>query len=209
LADLRREYTLGGLRRADLLPDPIEQFKKWFDEALRAEVFEPNAMALATANSKGEPSSRIVLLKAVDARGFVFFTNYDSRKGHDLAENPVASLTIFWRELERQVHISGKVSKVPREESEAYFSSRPLGSRLAAWASTQSAVVPDRAFLENKVAELKQKYADEKVPLPPYWGGYSVAPQMVEFWQGRANRLHDRFRYVKEQAAWRIERLSP
>jgi pyridoxamine 5'-phosphate oxidase len=209
LADLRREYTLGGLRRADLHSNPIEQFKKWFEEALRAEVLEPNAMAVATADQSGKPSSRIVLLKAVDERGFVFFTNYESRKGRDLAENPRASLTIYWRELERQVNIFGTVTKASRAESEAYFKSRPLGSRLAAWASTQGVVVPNREFLENKLAEAKQKHPDETVPLPSYWGGYVIAPETVEFWQGRPNRLHDRFRYLKRDAAWTIERLSP
>jgi pyridoxamine 5'-phosphate oxidase len=209
LADLRREYTLGGLRRADLHTSPIEQFKKWFEEALQAEVLEPNAMALATADQSGKPSSRIVLLKAVDERGFVFFTNYESRKGRDLAENPRASLTIYWRELERQVNVFGTVTKAPRAESEAYFNSRPLGSRLAAWASTQGVIVPNREFLESKLAEAKQKHPGETVPLPSYWGGYVIAPETVEFWQGRPNRLHDRFRYLKRDTAWTIERLSP
>lgn len=209
LADLRREYTLGGLRRADLFADPVEQFKKWFDEAMRAEVLEPNAMTLATANQCGEPTSRVVLLKAVDARGFVFFTNYQSRKGRDLAENPRAALTLYWRELERQVNVVGTVTKVSREESEAYFHSRPTGSQYAAWASTQGAVVPNRDFLETKLAEEKQRHSTGPVPLPDYWGGYSVAPLVVEFWQGRPNRLHDRFRYLKQDGIWKIERLSP
>lgn len=209
LADLRREYTLSGLRRADLLAAPIAQFKKWFDEAIRAEVLEPNAMTLATANAQGEPSSRTVLIKAVDERGFVFFTNYESRKGSDLAANPKASLTFYWRELERQVNVFGTVTKVPREESDAYFHSRPLGSQHAAWASAQGAVVKDRNQLEAKLAETKEKYATGAVPLPDYWGGYIVAPHAVEFWQGRPNRLHDRFRYLKKADAWQIDRLSP
>jgi pyridoxamine 5'-phosphate oxidase len=209
LADLRREYALGGLRRADLLADPIEQFKKWFDAALRAEVLEPNAMTLATTNLQGEPTSRVVLVKAVDPRGFVFFTNYQSRKGRDLAENPRAALNFFWRELERQVNVFGTITKVPREESAAYFHSRPLGSQYAAWASTQGAVVENREFLETKLAEVKQKYSTGPVPLPDYWGGYVVAPIAVEFWQGRPNRLHDRFRYLKQDNAWKIDRLSP
>jgi pyridoxamine 5'-phosphate oxidase len=209
LADLRREYTLGGLRRADLLADPIAQFKKWFDEAMRAEVLEPNAMTLATANAQGEPSSRTVLIKAVDERGFVFFTNYDSRKGRDLASNPKASITFYWRELERQVNVFGTITKVPREESEAYFHSRPLGSQFAAWASTQGTVVADRRYLETKLAEVKEKHSTGPVPLPSYWGGYVVAPNAVEFWQGRPNRLHDRFRYLKNADSWQIDRLSP
>lgn len=209
LADLRREYTLGGLRRADLLPDPIAQFRKWFDEAMRAEVLEPNAMTLATANAQGEPSSRTVLIKAVDERGFVFFTNYESRKGRDLTANPKASATFYWRELERQVNVFGTVTKVPRAESETYFQSRPLGSQYAAWASTQGAVVSDRTSLESKLAEIKEKYSTRKVPLPAYWGGYVIAPYAVEFWQGRPNRLHDRFRYLKQADRWQIDRLSP
>jgi pyridoxamine 5'-phosphate oxidase len=209
LADLRREYALSGLRRADLLEDPIAQFKKWFDEAMRSEVLEPNAMTLATANKQSEASTRTVLLKAVDERGFVFFTNYESRKSRDLAENPKASLTFYWRELERQVNVFGTVTKVPREESEAYFQSRPLGSQYAAWASTQGAVVADRTFLESKLAAAKEKYSTGKVPLPDYWGGYVIAPNAVEFWQGRPNRLHDRFRFLKQNDGWQIDRLSP
>lgn len=209
LADLRREYTFGGLRRADLLADPIAQFKKWFDEALRAEVLEPNAMTLATANPQGEPTSRTVLLKAVDERGFVFFTNYDSRKGKDLGGNPKAALTFYWRELERQVNVFGIGTKVSREESEAYFHSRPLGSQYAAWASTQGAIVEGRNHLETKLAEIKKKYSTGKVPLPSYWGGYVVVPQAVEFWQGRPNRLHDRFQYLKKGDRWQVDRLSP
>ncbi|HEX3797725.1 MAG TPA: pyridoxamine 5'-phosphate oxidase [Verrucomicrobiae bacterium] len=210
LADYRREYTLAGLRRADLDADPIAQFSRWFQQAVASAVPEPNAMTLATADADGRPSSRIVLLKNTDARGFIFYTNYDSRKGRELDANPNAALTFFWPQLERQVCIAGTVSKVSREESEHYFNSRPKGSRLSAWVSHQSEAVADRAALEKKLAELEAKYPGETVPLPPYWGGFCVTPTRVEFWQGRPNRLHDRFCYVRQPGqAWLIERLSP
>jgi pyridoxamine 5'-phosphate oxidase len=209
LADLRREYTLAGLRRADLDPDPIAQFQKWFAQALGAEIVEPNAMTLATVAANGQPSTRIVLLKGVDARGFSFFTNYESRKGRELAENPKVSLTFFWGGLERQVSIAGTVSKLSREESEAYFAVRPLGSQRGAWVSKQSTVVANREYLEKRITEVEAQFGD-KVPTPPYWGGYLVTPTCLEFWQGRPNRLHDRFRYTKTAAgAWQIDRLSP
>ncbi|MDB6121971.1 MAG: pyridoxamine-phosphate oxidase [Pedosphaera sp.] len=210
IADLRREYTLAGLRRTDLDPDPMAQFQKWFQQALTAKLPEPNAMTLATADRQGRPSARIVLLKAADERGFIFFTNYLSRKGHELDENPNASLVFFWQELERQVCIAGSVTKVSREESEHYFNSRPKGSRLAAWVSSQSAAIKDRSVIEEKLAQLLVQYPDDQVPLPSYWGGYCVAPSRIEFWQGRPNRLHDRFRYTRQtDASWLIERLSP
>lgn len=208
IAALRREYTFTGLRRRDLAPDPIEQFNNWFQQALAAEIVEPNAMTLATVDPEGQPSSRIVLLKGVDQRGFAFYTNYLGRKGRELEHNPRAGLTIFWCELERQVCIRGACEKTSSEQSEFYFKSRPLGSRLGAWASQQSEVVPDRQFLENRLAEVTTQYG-ENVPLPPYWGGYTVKPVTVEFWQGRPNRLHDRFLYTREANGWRIERLSP
>jgi pyridoxamine 5'-phosphate oxidase len=208
IAALRREYTFAGLRRRDLDADAIRQFNTWFEQALAAEIMEPNAMTLATVDSEGQPSSRIVLLKAVDERGFVFFTNYLGRKGRELAHNPRAALTIFWCGLERQVCIRGSCEKVSREESDKYFQSRPLGSRLGAWASRQGDVVPDREFLEKKLAEVSAQYG-ENVPLPEYWGGYVLHPMTVEFWQGRPNRLHDRFLYTKNAQGWRIERLSP
>jgi pyridoxamine 5'-phosphate oxidase len=209
LAELRREYTLAGLRRADLDPDPIVQFQKWFAQALQAEVVEPNAMTLATCAANGQPSSRIVLLKAVDERGFSFFTNYESRKGRELAENPNASLTFFWGGLERQVSVAGTVTKLPREESEAYFAVRPLGSQRGAWVSKQSRVVENRDFLEKRLREVEAEFG-EKVPTPPYWGGYVLAPTTLEFWQGRPNRLHDRLLYRREaDGSWLIERLSP
>ncbi|HKQ39512.1 MAG TPA: pyridoxamine 5'-phosphate oxidase [Verrucomicrobiae bacterium] len=209
LAQLRREYTLAGLKEQDLGPDPIVQFQRWFEEALSSGIVEPNAMVLATADSKGRPSSRIVLLKQVDARGFVFFTNYASRKGRELASNPQASLTFPWHALERQVCVTGAVIKVPRAESEQYFKLRPRGSRLGANVSRQSEVVSGRNALEQRLAELERQHPGDTVPMPDEWGGYVLAPEEIEFWQGRPNRLHDRLRYRREAEQWIIERLSP
>jgi pyridoxamine 5'-phosphate oxidase len=210
LADLRREYTRGGLRRSDLDPNPLVQVQTWFEQALTAQLLEPSAMTLATVDEDGRPSARIVLLKTVDQRGLVFFTNYESRKGRELAGNPRASLVLYWAELERQVCIAGDVTKVPRAESEKYFALRPRGSQLGAWVSKQSSVVPDRAFLEARLAEVEKQFGDGAVETPPYWGGYLLTPIRLEFWQGRPNRLHDRFQYSKEaEHTWRIERLSP
>ena len=210
LADLRREYTQGGLRRADLDPDPLGQFHQWFEQALKSELLEPSAMTLATADRAGRPSARIVLLKAADERGFTFFTNYESRKGAELAENPHAALVLYWAELEREILIAGAVTKVSREESEQYFALRPRGSQLGAWVSRQSSVVPDRAFLEARLAEQQARFADRTVEIPPYWGGYLLAPVRIEFWQGRPNRLHDRFQYTKQpDGSWHLDRLSP
>ena len=210
IADLRREYTLAGLRRAELLADPIAQFSKWLEQAIAANLPEPTAMTLATATKQGHPSTRIVLLKKVDEHGFTFFTNYESRKGREMAGNPHVSLTLYWPQLERQVCIIGTVSKVKRDESAKYFNSRPAGSRLAAWASIQSDVIADRPALEKKLAAVATKYPGEEIPLPPYWGGYCVAPREIEFWQGRPNRLHDRFMYRRQpDGEWLIERLSP
>jgi pyridoxamine 5'-phosphate oxidase len=210
LADLRREYTKGGLRRADLDPSPHVQFQKWFEQALNAQLIEPSAMTLATADKHGSPSARIVLLKALDERGFVFFTNYESRKGRELAENSSAALVFYWAELERQVCVAGNVIKVARAESEKYFAMRPRGSQLGACVSQQSAVVADRAFLEARLQELEREFSGRAVTTPPHWGGYVLTPNRVEFWQGRPNRLHDRFQYSKEpDGSWRIDRLSP
>ncbi|HEY2953043.1 MAG TPA: pyridoxamine 5'-phosphate oxidase [Verrucomicrobiae bacterium] len=210
LAHLRKEYTLTGLRRADLNPDPLAQFRKWLQQAVDADVPEPSAMTLATVDAEGQPSARIVLLKGLDERGFSFFTNYESRKGRELAANPRASLLFLWKELERQVGIRGLVSKLSRKESATYFKTRPRGSRLGAWASKQSQVIASRAMLEDKLRELERKFPGEDVPLPPYWGGYILAPAEIEFWQGRPNRLHDRFLYTRaSDQGWKIERLSP
>jgi pyridoxamine 5'-phosphate oxidase len=233
LAEFRREYNLIGLRRSDLEVDPIAQFKKWFEQAtgaraggrLRkfcvnlyksllmlggAEPLDLNAMTLATVDEEGRPSARVVLLKAVDERGFVFYTNYDSRKGRELAANPRAALVIYWPDLERQVCVSGTVSQLPPAESDAYFRTRPRGSRIAAWASNQSQVLRDRAALEEKWKQIDAQYAGQEVPRPPHWGGYVLAPARLEFWQGRPNRLHDRFAYSRQEGQpWAIERLSP
>ena len=210
VADLRQEYTRGGLDEADLAPDPIAQFTAWFVEAQAAAVPEPTAMTLATATADGQPSARIVLLKQVDDRGFVFYTNYDSQKGRELAENPRAALTFYWPQLERQVRIVGTVAPVSRDESRAYFETRPLGSRLGASLSRQSQPIPNRAVLEAEFARLQAEYADGNVPLPDFWGGYRVTPIAIEFWQGRPSRLQDRLRYTRQpDGTWTIERLSP
>ena len=209
LADIRKSYTLGGLRRADLDPNPIAQFNRWMGQALQASLPEPTAMTLATAGKACQPSARIVLLKGVDERGFLFFTNYDSRKGRELAENPHAALVLYWTELERQVRVTGTVAKASREESEKYFQSRPRGHQLGAWVSNQSELIAKRDVLEQRLSELEQKYPGT-VPLPPNWGGYLLAPIEIEFWQGRPNRLHDRFRYMQQSGgAWLIDRLAP
>ncbi len=208
IAAIRKEYTLAGLRRKDLHRDPMQQFKTWFLAAVSAGVAEPNAMTLATVDAQGQPSSRIVLLKDIDPRGLTFFTNYESRKGRELAGNSKAALTFFWPGLERQVGFRGQCEKLPRAESEAYFKIRPIGSRLGAWVSRQSIIIPDRAFLETKLAEVTARFG-ENPPLPDYWGGYVLHPETVEFWQGRPNRLHDRFLYQRAGEHWHIERLSP
>jgi pyridoxamine 5'-phosphate oxidase len=210
LEDLRREYTQRGLREEDLAPDPFTQFGAWFDEVTQADIREPNAMTLATATPDGQPSARMTLLKGVDARGFVFYTNYKSRKGNELTTNPRAALVFFWVQLERQVRVEGRVERVSGEESDSYFASRPEGSQLGAWASQQSAVLPDRGRLEARYEELRAQYEGQEIPRPSFWGGYRVVPEMVEFWQGRVNRLHDRLRYRRQaDGSWAIERLSP
>lgn len=210
ISDLRREYSLGSLHRKDLLSDPIAQFRVWFDAATAAGVLEANAMTLSTVTSEGKPSARIVLLKGVDARGFSFFTNYESRKGRELAANPHAALTFLWKEMERQVRVEGTVTKVSHEESEAYFHSRPRNSRLGAWGSNQSEVIANREVLEKNMAEFQARYPGENVPLPPNWGGYMVKPETIEFWQGQRSRLHDRLVYRRQaDGSWLLERLAP
>jgi pyridoxamine 5'-phosphate oxidase len=209
VASLRKEYTRAGLAEMDVAPDPVEQFRRWFDAALAAGLHEPNAMTVATATSDGRPSARVVLLKGFDKRGFVFYTSYEGRKGRELEENPRAALLFYWGELERQVRIEGSVSRVSEEESDAYYASRPRGSRLGAWASEQSRVVEGREVLEGRIGDLEAEYAGREVPRPPFWGGYRVGHEAVEFWQGRENRLHDRIVYLREGAGWEIRRLQP
>ena len=206
---LRREYSRARLTERDVASDPITQFQIWFEQARASGLAEPNAMTLATATPDGAPSARIVLLKGVDERGLVFFTDYRSRKGEELRVNPRAALVFHWQELERQVRVTGTVERVTQTESEAYFRSRPLGSRIGAWCSHQSTVIESRDVLEQRLSELERDFASGDVPLPPYWGGFRVAPETVEFWQGRPNRLHDRIRYVREENGWRLERLAP
>ena len=211
LADLRKDYSLAGLLEKDLAKDPFRQFEKWFQEAEAAKLIEPNAMTLATTGADGRPSARVVLLKGMDGRGFVFYTNYESRKGRELTNIPRATLVFPWLALERQVVVEGGVTRVTREESEAYFHSRPRANQLGAWVSQQSSVVAGRAVLEDSLKALEQKYAGKEVPLPPHWGGFRVAPETVEFWQGRRSRLHDRLRYRRDPKTneWLVERLAP
>jgi pyridoxamine 5'-phosphate oxidase len=210
VADLRREYTFQGLSEMDVHPNPFEQFKTWFDQAVAAQLPEPNAMTIATVTSDGKPSARIVLLKDYDERGFVFYTNYKSHKGQELVENPWGAIAFLWAELERQVRIEGCVEKVSPAESDAYFHSRPIGSQLGAWASNQSQVIESREVLEQQLQKLKEEYDNKEVPRPPHWGGFRVIPNEIEFWQGRPSRLHDRLLYQRsEDGSWKIQRLSP
>ena len=209
LAQLRRNYASLTLDENTVSTNPLEQFSVWFDEAMQAEVPEPNAMILATAMVDFKPSARVVLLKGISHGGFVFFTNYLSRKGKELTWNPYASLVFMWHQIERQVRVEGRVEKISREESEAYFKSRPRGSQIGAWVSRQSSVIPNRAVLEQQLVEIEKRFENRDVDLPDYWGGYVVLPQRIEFWQGRPDRLHDRIQYMLEDKRWIIERLSP
>jgi pyridoxamine 5'-phosphate oxidase len=209
VADLRRDYTREALVEAKAHSDPFVQFQHWFDAAVQAELPEPNAMTLATVDPQGHPSARIVLLKDFDDRGFVLFTNYNSHKGQELSQNPQAALVFLWAELERQVRIQGSVEKISPEESDGYFYSRPHNSRLGAWASNQSEVIPNREVLDRQLEALKIEYEGKEVPRPPHWGGFRIKPHTIEFWQGRTSRLHDRLRYRLLDGVWTIDRLSP
>src|SRR2546421_11786103 len=206
----RYEHLGKGLRRSDLSRDPVKQFGNWFTAAIEAGIRDVNAMSLATAGRDSKPTVRIVLLKGFDQEGFVFFTNYESEKGRQLDENAHAALAFYWIELDRQIRISGPAEKTSREESERYFHSRPVGSQLGAWVSRQSEVIDGRRVLDARLAEMTERFGEGPIPLPPHWGGYRVKPAVIEFWQGRANRLHDRFRYMrKADSSWQIDRLAP
>jgi pyridoxamine 5'-phosphate oxidase len=207
--NLRKEYTRAGMHEADMDPDPIVQFRAWFENVIEADLHEPNAMILATATRDGRPSARTVLLKGYDERGFVFYTNYEGRKASDLEANPACALLFYWGELERQVRIEGRAVRLSGEESDAYFASRPRGSRLGAWASEQSQPVEDRSILEERVKALEAEYEGREIPRPPFWGGYRVEPDTIEFWQGRENRLHDRLVYGRIGGGWKMQRLQP
>jgi pyridoxamine 5'-phosphate oxidase len=209
ITDRRNDYARASLDERDVDPDPFVEFARWLEQALAAEVAEPNAMTLATATRDGAPSARIVLLRGCDARGLTFFTDYRSRKGAELSDNPRCALVFFWHALERQVRISGAVERLTAAESEVYYRSRPQGSQLGAWASHQSAPIASRAVLEERLREVTERFADGEVPLPHHWGGFRVVPDQFEFWQGRPSRLHDRIRYTLDEGAWRRDRLSP
>lgn len=208
IAELRQEYMRAGLAESEADPDPIRQFERWFEDALRARLPLPNAMTLATVSAAGAPAARAVLLKGIERGGFVFHTNYLSRKGRELEARATACLVFLWSELERQVRIEGGVERVSAQDSDDYFATRPLGARLSAWASEQSKPVPSREMLEKSMEEARRRYG-ERPPRPPHWGGYRVLPQAIEFWQGRADRLHDRLLYTRDGGGWRIERLAP
>ncbi|MBN7768802.1 pyridoxamine 5'-phosphate oxidase [Marinobacter daepoensis] len=209
IGDMRRDFESEGLDREHLSDNPVTQFQTWFEDARTAGILEPNAMSLATTGADGMPDLRTVLLKYFDHQGFVFYTNYGSRKAQELEENPRAALLFPWIGLNRQVRIQGPVEKVSKAESLRYFSSRPRGSQIGAWVSEQSKVITSRGLLEQKVAEMKRKFSSGEIPLPGFWGGYRVVPERIEFWQGRPSRLHDRFEYVREGEAWNVQRLQP
>ncbi|MCW3113609.1 MAG: pyridoxamine 5-phosphate oxidase [Segetibacter sp.] len=209
IADIRKDYKLKSLREEDVLSNPIEQFTNWWSEAVSSKIEEVNAMTLATSAIDGTPYARIVLLKGLTNEGFMFFTNYESAKGKELAQNPKAALVFFWKELERQVRIEGTVEKVSEAESEAYFVSRPVASKIGAWASPQSTTIESREILEGNVLKYQAQFGEENIPKPPHWGGYIVKPAKLEFWQGRRSRLHDRILYTKQDENWKISRLAP
>jgi pyridoxamine 5'-phosphate oxidase len=209
LARMRQEYGERGLRKADVVADPIEQFRRWFDEAQSAPILEPNGMTLATVDAAGQPSARTVLLKALDPCGLTFYTNLESRKARELAANPKAALLFWWPPQGRQVRFEGEIEPVADAEADAYFATRPRGSQIGAWASAQSDVVADRAALDAAEQKFAARFGDGTVPRPPFWGGYRLVPARVEFWQGRINRLHDRLRYTRRGATWELERLAP
>ncbi|MFV0417125.1 MAG: pyridoxamine 5'-phosphate oxidase [Dysgonomonas sp.] len=209
LFDLRRDFTLKTLDEKDILPNPINLFELWFNEAIAAEALEPNAMNLATATPDGKPSSRIVLLKQIKPEGFVFFTNYDSKKGKQIEQNKYCALNFIWHELERQVRVEGIIEKISGEESDSYFEVRPTLSKLGAWASPQSEVISGRKFLEYLIVDFESRFEEKDITRPLNWGGYIVKPHLIEFWQGRSNRLHDRIQYTLENGKWKIERLAP
>ncbi len=206
---MRLDYRLKKLSKNSLNQDPFTQFKDWLEEAVRSQLIEPNAMSLATSAKSGKPSCRTVLLKGFDTRGFMFFTNLESRKARELNENPQASAIFWWRDLERQVLLEGSVETVSQEESSLYFARRPRASQLSAWASHQDAVIASRQLLEEQYRQMDERFRDQSVPKPPFWGGFRLVPERFEFWQGRADRLHDRFQYVLEEGVWKIDRLSP
>ena len=209
IADIRKDYSLHSLNESDVASNPIQQFTKWWNDALASEIVEVNAMTLATSSKNGKPSARIVLLKGFDERGFVFFTNYESNKGKALAENPNAALIFFWKEIERQIRIEGVTEKISAAESDTYFFSRPEGSRIGAWASPQSRIINNRNVLEENVQRFSNEFKNS-IPRPPHWGGYRVMPELIEFWQGRSNRLHDRIQYTKTgSGSWKVDRLAP
>jgi len=210
IADMRMNYTQGNLSESSVLENPMEQFQVWFDEATNSEILEPNALILATVNADNIPSARTVLLKELDPQGFIFYTNYNSEKGQDIAENNNVSLVFLWKEIERQVRITGTAEKISSNRSEHYFHKRPISSQIGAWVSPQSSVIESRAILESRKKEIEKKYKDtDKIPLPDFWGGYIVKPSMLEFWQGRTSRLHDRIRYKSVNGTWKIDRLAP